>query len=84
MEKSNLELSGLIQAGSKVQKSVLPSTDDKPIGLSDIATASYYLGEHVSTPDGEPSIKEKFRDAGVYGETGGPVPADSSRTRDDA
>lgn len=103
-QKSSIpQLSGLLQAGSKVQKtSVKPRTGDKPDAerLWDAAMDMAVWGkdkptaessdfspvggkllhrlEPVSTPDGEPSIEDKFRDAGVYGEAGGSVLTRSS------
>jgi hypothetical protein len=63
MEKSNLELGGLVQAGSAVKTST-----DKPT-LADIATTSYdYLKA------GEPAEPVEGTDfSSVYGEHGGQV-----------
>lgn len=62
MQKSSApELRQLVQAGSKAQKpSAKPSTEEKPIGLADLATASYdlkTLADRVSMPETEISFE---------------------------
>ncbi|HTU33562.1 MAG TPA: hypothetical protein VMF66_07140 [Candidatus Acidoferrum sp.] len=82
MPNENPELVVLIQAGKNVSskgKPVEPTAE--PVTEIDFSPAGGKLvhrPEPVSTPEGEPSIEEKFRDAGVYGETGGSVLAESS------
>lgn len=75
MQKSNVsELSKLSQAGRKAKPLVKPSADDgktPEIDFSPVGGKILHRLDPVSPQDGEPSIEEKFRDAGVYGETGG-------------
>jgi hypothetical protein len=56
------ELDNLIHAGSKTQTSAKPSVQVKPIGLSDLATASY------TVKSGDAAEPVDF--SAVYGETG--------------
>jgi hypothetical protein len=70
------ELDNLIHAGSKTQTSAKPSVQVKPIGLSDLATASY------TVKSGEPAEPLDF--SAVYGEHGGQVLAASTAEPSDA
>jgi hypothetical protein len=67
-------------ANSRVQ-TVKTSEENKPTAERATENDFSHLGGKLllrlepttTTPEGEPTVEEKFRDAGVYGETGGVV-----------
>jgi hypothetical protein len=69
------DLGKLVQAGkgfSSEGKATEPTAEQAPeIDFSHVrGKLVHRLESPVSAPDSEPSIEEKFRDAGVYGEAG--------------
>jgi hypothetical protein len=87
---NKIELDVLVRAGNKAEKaSTEPHTvEEKPtaepateIDFSHLGGKLVHRLEPASMSEGEPSIEEKFRDAGVYGATGGSVLANSSGQR---